>query len=206
MISQIEDYFDKGCGRCPRFDTPDCSTRRWAVGLAQLREICRAAGLKEAVKWGHPCYMWEDRNIAIFGAFRDDFRISFMNASLLKDPQNVLVMRGPHTKTADMICFDNVAGVTLLAATISAYLEEAIGYAKTGLKDTKGVIKVERQPELVDALDADPELAQAFENLTPGRQRSYVLHLASTENPATRIARISKFRDKVLAGKGMNER
>lgn len=206
MISQIEDYFDKGCGRCPRFDTPDCATRHWAVGLAQLREICRAAGLKEAVKWGHPCYMWEDRNIAIFGAFRDDFRISFMNATLLKDPQNVLVKRGPHTKTADMICFDNVAGVAPLAATISAYLEEAIGYAKAGLKDTKGVVEVERQPELVDALDADPELAQAFENLTPGRQRSYVLHLASTENPATRIARISKFRDKVLVGKGMSER
>jgi uncharacterized protein YdeI (YjbR/CyaY-like superfamily) len=206
MISQIEDYFDKGCGRCPRFNTPDCSTQRWAAGLAQLREICRAVGLMEAVKWGHPCYMWGDRNIPIFGAFRDDFRISFMNATLLKDPQKVLVKRGPHTKTADMICFDDVTGVAPLAAIISAYLEEAIGYAKAGLKDAKGVVDVARQPELVDALDADPELAEAFENLTPGRQRGYVLHLAGTQTPATRTARIHKFRDKVFAGKGMSER
>jgi uncharacterized protein YdeI (YjbR/CyaY-like superfamily) len=206
MITEIEDYFTKGCGRCARFDTPDCSTRRWADGLAQLRAICLDAGLNEAVKWGHPCYMWEGRNIAIFGAFREDFRISFMNATLLKDPDKVLVKRGPNTKCSDMICFDKVDGVASLAPVISAYLQEAIGYAKAGLKDEKGVVEVDRQPELIEAMEADREFAEAFESLTRGRQRSYVLHLAGTQNPATRLSCIAKFRDKVMVGKGMSER
>jgi uncharacterized protein YdeI (YjbR/CyaY-like superfamily) len=206
MITEIEDYFTKGCGRCARFDTPDCSTKRWADGLAELRAICLEAGLTEAVKWGHPCYVWEGRNIAIMGAFREDFRLNFMNATLLKDPDKVLVKRGPNTKCADMISFDDVEGVTPLATVITAYLQEAIGYAKAGIKDEKGVVEVDRQPELIDALDGDPEFAEAFEGLTPGRQRSYVLHLAGTGNPVTRVARIAKFRDKVFAGKGMSER
>jgi uncharacterized protein YdeI (YjbR/CyaY-like superfamily) len=99
-----------------------------------------------------------------------------------------------------------VNSVAPLAHVIAAYLEEAIGYAKAGIKDEKGVVEIDRQPELVDAMDADPEFAEAFENLTRGRQRSYALHLAGTQNPATRTARIAKFRDKVLSGKGMSER
>ena len=87
MITDIEDYFSKGCGRCARFATPDCSTRKWAAGLGALRQICLEAGLVETVKWGHPCYMHADRNIALFGAFRGDFRLTFFNAALLNDPE-----------------------------------------------------------------------------------------------------------------------
>ena len=79
MITDAEDFFTKGCGRCARFATPDCSTRQWIRGLNQLRRICRDMGLEEVVKWAHPTYMHAGRNIAIFGAFRGDFRLSFMN-------------------------------------------------------------------------------------------------------------------------------
>ena len=68
MITDIEDYFTRGCGRCERFATPDCSTRQWESGLNALRRICLEAGLAEAVKWGHPCYLHRERNIAIIGA------------------------------------------------------------------------------------------------------------------------------------------
>ena len=84
MITDIEDYFSKGCGRCDRFATPDCSTRQWDRGLRRLRQICLDAGLVETVKWGHPCYMRSGRNIVILGAFRGDFRISFFDAALIQ--------------------------------------------------------------------------------------------------------------------------
>ena len=86
MITRIEDYFARGCGRCARFDTADCDTRHWADGLAELRTLCLGAGLVETVKWGHPCYMHSGRNIAIIGAFRGDFRLSFFEAALLFFP------------------------------------------------------------------------------------------------------------------------
>jgi uncharacterized protein YdeI (YjbR/CyaY-like superfamily) len=206
MITAIEDYFTKGCGRCPRFETPDCSTRRWAAGLVALRRICLEAGLAETVKWGHPCYMWGDRNIALMGAFRDDFRLNFMNASLMTDPDGILEKRGPNTRHPDMVYFTDAAQVVAKEGIITAYLQEAIGYARAGVKPVKETGDIELQPELMDALDSDPEFSEAFMALTPGRQRSYVLHLGSTENSTTRMARIGKFRDKVLAGKGWNER
>jgi uncharacterized protein YdeI (YjbR/CyaY-like superfamily) len=77
MITDIKDYFSKGCGRCDRFATPDCSTQKWNSGLKELRRICLDVGLVEVVKWGHPCYVHGDRNIAIIGAHRAEFRLSF---------------------------------------------------------------------------------------------------------------------------------
>jgi uncharacterized protein YdeI (YjbR/CyaY-like superfamily) len=97
MIEDIEDYFARGCGRCGRFATPDCSTRRWEEGLRGLRRLCREAGLAETVKWGHPCYMHAGRNLAILGAFRGDFRLSFFDAALMRDPEGAA--RTPATPT-----------------------------------------------------------------------------------------------------------
>jgi uncharacterized protein YdeI (YjbR/CyaY-like superfamily) len=206
MISNIEDYFAKGCGRCDRFATPSCSARRWATGLNDLRRICLEADLVETVKWGHPCYMHADRNIAIIGAFRDDFRITFFNASLLRDPEGILEKGGPNTRHRDLIRFTSDAQVAAMKATVRAYLQEAMEYASAGVKPAKERSEIDLPDELVEALDADPELAEAFHDLTPGRQRSYVINLSSAKAPATRIARIAKFRDKIIAGMGANER
>lgn len=206
MITVINDYFEKGCGRCERFDTADCSTRLWRPGLAQLRRICLDAALEETVKWGHPCYMHAGRNIAVIGAFRGDFRLSFFNAALLKDPHGLLEKQGPNTRHADMLRFDEAARVLELEPVIREYLDEAAQYAEAGIQPPKEVRQIELPDELSEALEADPELAEAFEALTPGRQRSYVINLNNAKKSATRISRIAKFRGKIIAGKGATER
>lgn len=206
MITDVEDYFAKGCGRCDRFATPDCSIHRWDSGLAALRRLCRTAGLVETVKWGHPCYMHAGRNIAILGALRGDFRLSFFNAALLGDPAGVLERQGPNTRHPDMIRFADAGQVTALAPVITAYLAEVMGHADAGRLPPKTAPDRDLPAELSGALDADPDLAEAFYRLTPGRQRSYVIALASARTEATRHARIARFRSPILAGKGAAER
>ncbi|WP_347311326.1 YdeI/OmpD-associated family protein [Defluviimonas sp. SAOS-178_SWC] len=206
MITEIEDFFTKGCGRCARFATPDCSTRTWSVGLGKLRGICRAAGLVETVKWGHPCYMHAGRNIAIIGALRGDFRLTFFNAALMTDPAGVLERQGPNTRHPDMIRFRDNDRVAAIEPTLAAYLKEAMGYAEAGLLPAKDTAAPTLPEELVEALDADPELAEAFHRLTPGRQKSYVINLSSAARRDTRLARIEKFRGHILSGKGATER
>lgn len=206
MITEIEDYFAKGCGRCERFATPDCSTRRWAHGLAELRRICVDEGLVETVKWGHPCYMHAGRNIAVMGAFRGDFRLSFFDAALMKDPEAVLEKQGPNTRHADMIRFVDNDEVVEKEPIIRSYLQEAKGYAEAGIKPPKEEYDIEVPEELIEAIETDPELGEAFHGLTPGRQRSYLINLNGAKKPETRVSRIAAFRDKIIAGKGATER
>ena len=206
MITDVNDYFSKGCGRCSRFDSAECAARMWQAGLGDLRRILTDVGLVETAKWGHPCYMHAGRNIVIIGAFRENFRLSFFNAALMKDPQGILEKQGAHAQNPDMIRFTADDQVTSHEATIRAYVTEAMGYAEAGIKAPKVERVVEMPDELIDALDADPELAEAFHALTPGRQKSYAFNLNSAKKPETRIARIAKFRDHIIAGKGALER
>lgn len=206
MITDPEDFFTRGCGRCDRFATPDCSTRPWLEGLRALRAICRDMGLEETAKWGHPCYMHAGRNIALIGAFRGDFRFTFMNAALLKDPDGVLEPAGPNAARPSMIRFTENAQVAQREPIIRSYLAEAMAYAEQGIAPPKEERAIELPGELVEALDADPELAEAFHALTPGRQRSYAINLNSAKKSETRVARIARFRDHIIAGKGAMER
>ncbi|PVA08306.1 YdeI/OmpD-associated family protein [Thalassorhabdomicrobium marinisediminis] len=206
MITDIEDYFSKGCGRCKRFDTPACSVAKWHDGVIVLRRICLDAGLSEHVKWGHPVYMHAGHNIAMIGAFQNDFRFTYMNASLLKDPEGILEAPGPNTKTRSMVRFSDCRTVEAMAPVLAAYLEEAKEYADKGLKPPKTVKDHNVPDELTDALDADPELADAFAALTPGRKRGYYMHIGSAKQSVTRARRIEKLRPQIFAGKGFNER
>ncbi len=205
MITDIEDYFTKGCGRCARFATADCSTRPWHPGLAALRAICRDMGLSEFVKWAHPCYMHAGRNVVLVGALRGDFRLSFFDAALLRDPDGLLERQGPNTQHPDMIRFTANEQVAEREPVIRAYLREAMQHAERGVKPPKQEVALDLPDELVTAMDGDPDLAEAFHALTPGRQRSYVIHLGSAKGSATRMARIAKARGRILAGKGANE-
>ena len=206
MIANIEDYFAKGCGPCTRFATPQCSTKRWAAGLAVLRRICREAGLSETVKWGHPCYTHNGRNIAIIGAFRGDFRLSFFDAALMRDGESVLEKQGPNSRHRGTIRFVENEQVSPMERVLQSYLKEAKGYAEAGIKPKKEEADLEFPQELEEALNSDPELAEAFFSLTPGRQKSYVINLNSAKASATRMARIARFREKILCGKGATER
>ena len=206
MITDIEDFFTKGCGRCARFDTPDCSTKFWAAGLADLRRIALAAGLTETVKWAHPCYKHAGRNIAVIGALRGDFRLNFVNAALLSDPAGVLERQGPNTRHPSMIRFTATAQPAQMEPVLRADLVEAMDHAKAGRLPPKAPAEVDLPGDLIAALDADPTLAKAFHALTPGRQRSYVILLSSATTAATRHARIAASRPRILAGKGAQER
>lgn len=206
MITDPDDFFTLGCGRCERFATPDCSTRPWIDGLNALRRICLDAGLEETVKWAHPCYMHAGRNIAIFGAFRGDFRLSFLNPGLLFDREGVLEPQGPNSQTPGMIRFTAVEQVAEKAPVIRAYLRQLMDHAEAGTKPPRIEREIDTPDELIEALDADPELAEAFHALTPGRRKSYLFALNQAKQSATRVARIEKFRDRIIAGKGALER
>lgn len=206
MITAIEDYFAKGCGRCDRFATPDCATRLWADALAALRRLCLEQGLAETVKWAHPCYMHAGRNVVLIGALRDGVRLSFFDAALMTDPARLLEKQGPNTRHPDVVRFASAAEVAAREPALRAYLAEAKGYAEAGVRPARATPDVDLPPELTAALAADPVLADAFARLTPGRRRSYVIRLSSAKTEATRAARVAGFRDGILAGKGAMER
>jgi len=206
MITDPAEFFTKGCGRCDRFATPECTTRRWLPGIERLRTLCLQAGLTEVAKWGHPCYMHGERNIAMIATLIGDFRLHFFEPGLMNDPAGVLVPNGPNARRPSIMRFTANEQVAELEPVIRAYLAEAIGYADQGLHQPKDEIEIELPDELGEALDADPELAEAFHALTPGRQRSYVFAINGAKQAATRFARIAKYRDRILAGKGALER
>ena len=206
MITDPDDFFIKGCGRCDRFATTACSTRLWIDGLNDLRRICLDLGLEETVKWAHPCYLHAGRNIALVLAFRGDFRLSFMNPGLLKDTEGVLEPNGPNSQTPSIIRFTAARTVGEMEPVIRAYLRQLMDHAEAGTKPPKVEREIDTPDELIDALDADPDLAEAFWALTPGRQRSYLFALNQAKQSATRTARIEKFRGRIIAGKGALER
>ncbi|MCW1934409.1 YdeI/OmpD-associated family protein [Pararhodobacter zhoushanensis] len=206
MITDVEDFFTKGCGRCARFDTPECSVQLWRGGLTALRRICLDAGLQEVVKWAHPTYMHAGRNIALFGAFRGDFRLSFLNPGLLNDTEGVLEPAGPNSQTPGVMRFTDAGQVAQSEPVIRAYLRQLRDHAEAGTKPPKVTREIDMPDELTEALDADPALAEAFAALTPGRQKSYAFALNQAKQAATRRARIEKFRPHILAGKGATER
>ncbi len=206
MITEVEEYFQNGCGRCERFATVNCSARRWQTGLTALRQICLDCGLIETVKWGQPCYQHAGRNIALMGALRDDFRISFFDAVLLNDPQGILEKPGPNTQYACLIRFTDDLQVRQMQPGISDFLSQAKANAEAGTRPARTSPELELPVELTEAFLADAVLAAAFAALTPGRQRSYVINLSAAKKTETRVARISRFRAGILAGKGLHER
>ncbi len=205
MIETIGEYLNKGCGRCARFDSPTCSALIWGETIRALRDLCLAQGLEETVKWGQPCYTYAGRNIALIGALRNDVRLSFFSASLMKDPHGVLEKQGPNSQSANVMRFTGVADVGARAEILAGYLREAMDYAAEGKRPARRTVEFQLPEELVDALDADAEMADAFHALTRGRQRSYVINLEGAKKRETRVARIAKFRPKIIAGKGANE-
>jgi uncharacterized protein YdeI (YjbR/CyaY-like superfamily) len=205
MITQIDDYFAKGCGRCARFATADCSVQHWHAGVLALRDLCLGQGLVEVVKWGHPVYMHAGRNLAIIGAFRGDFRLTFMHAALLADPDGMLERQGPNTPQPDAMRFTDAAQVAAKSPAITGFLQQAMGFAAAGIKPAKVVGDLALPDELLSALDDDPLLAEAWAALTPGRQKSHVLQIAGAKAAATRVARVARLAPRILAGKGANE-
>lgn len=206
MITEAGTFFTDGCGRCPRFATDACSARLWSAGVARLRQMCLEAGLEESLRWGHPCYRHNGRNLALIGAFQGDFRLTFPDASVLVDDAGLLEPAGPNSPTATTIRFTSTEDLTHHAASLAALLAQARARAEAGERPApRPAAEVDLPELLLSALEDDPDLAEAFHALTPGRQRSYVIALSSAKTDATRAARIARFGDRILAGKGANE-
>lgn len=179
----------------------------WREEMAALRQVLLAAGLDEAVKWGKPCYSAAGGNVAIIQPFKTCLALMFFKGALLRDPQGVLRVQGANSQAAKRLEFTSVAEVEAAAPVARAYIAEAVALEKAGAKvDFAAKRALELPDELVNALDADPALAAAWAALTPGRQRAYVLHIAGAKQAATRAARIDRHRERILAGKGLNDR
>ena len=156
------------------------------------------------IKWNKPCYAHDGDNIAIIQRFNDFLSLMFFKGALMNDPEGLLRSQGENTRSALRLEFSSVGEVAGMKAVIQALVAEAIRVEKAGLK-VEQAEPPEYPEELIAAMEQDPELHEAFEELTPGRQRSYLLHLSAAKQSATRVNRIAKARDKILSGKGFNE-
>lgn len=205
MITDPAEYFTKGCGRCTRFDTPECSALLWSPVLAALRALCLGAGLTEDIRWGIPAYRHAGRNLALIGAFRDNAILTFPDAALLDDPGGLLKPAGPTSQGNSTIRFTALDQVAALAGPIRALLAAARQAAAEGRVPPRLPTIVDLPEDLSAALASDPALDAAFAALTPGRQRSYIVALSTARTQATRDRRIAAFRPRILAGKGATE-
>ncbi|MBI1319283.1 MAG: hypothetical protein GC168_10115 [Candidatus Hydrogenedens sp.] len=205
--TKVDAFFELGCGRCPLGPTPECKTKQWLPELKALRALLLESELVETVKWGSPCYTLDNRNVVMLGAFRDYCVISFLKGVLLKDTKRILVAPGENSQSARVVRFTSAKDVAALAPVLRAYVAEAAALERSGAKVAfKAPDEHDVPAELQARLAKDPELKAAFEALTPGRQRGYLIHIAGAKQAATRESRIDKCRPMILAGKGMHDR
>lgn len=191
--------------RTPEVDAFVSRAGRWQGEIRKLREILLGCGLDEALKWGKPCFMLEGRNVAIIQPFKQHCALMFFKGVLLADTHGLLRSQGANTQSAMRLEFTGEAEIK--KAAVRSYIEQAIAVERAGLQvDLEARPELELPEELERALAGDPELARAFDALTPGRQRGYVLHFAGAKQSRTRTARIEKCVDRILAGKGLNDR
>ena len=179
---------------------------QWQEELIQLREIALSTQLTEMIKWGVPCYVFQESNVVLLGAFKAFCSISFFKGSLMGDPNGVLLKPGENSQIARMIKFTHLDQIRELEPVIRAYIFEAIEIEKTGVKPiVDKSAELAFPEELLQILDQDAAFKAAFTALTPGRQRGYNLFFTAAKQPATRITRIEKYRQQILDGKGIND-
>ena len=205
MTTNIETYFTDGCGRCPLGGTPGCKVHTWASELKFLRKIANECGLTEEVKWGVPCYTFDGANVVTVAAFKEYCALSFFKGSLLQDAEKLLEKPGENSQATRLIKFTDAEFIRKMEASLKAYIFEAIQVEKDGLTVT---FKKETEPipvELQEKLDQDSALKNAWEALTNGRKRSYIIHISQAKQAATRLSRAEKCIPKIFQGKGFLE-
>ena len=190
----------------PKVDFYFNKADKWQQAIEQLRLIVLDSGLKEELKWGCPCYQLNDSNIVLIHIFKDYCALLFFKGALLKDPQTILVQQTKNVQATRQIRFTNVIEALELAPAIKAYIKDAIEVEKAGLKVAfKAPTEFEMAEEFKDKLETMPALKKAFEALTPGRQRAYLLHFSAPKLSKTKLDRVEKCIPQILKGKGLNE-
>lgn len=178
---------------------------QWPHEIQALRPLLLAAGLDEEIMWGKPCYAHDGANIAIVQEFTDKLALMFFKGILLDDPEGVLEEVGPNSHAARRMTFTSVQDVETHADVVTAYVQEAIAAEEAGTEVPPRPDE-ELPEELAERLAQDPELAAAFDELTPGRQRGYNLHVSEAKQSSTRKRRVEKVVPRILEGKGLHDR
>jgi uncharacterized protein YdeI (YjbR/CyaY-like superfamily) len=180
--------------------------KQWEAEIAVMRRVLGGFEMKEECKWGKPTYTVDGKNIVIIQGFKEYFALGFFQGALLKDPKKMLVQLG-QVQAGRVMKFTSVKEITAKAATIKAYVREAIAVEKAGLRmEPKKTSDFPVPPELTERFRRDARFKRAFEALTPGRQRGYLYHFAGAKQSATRVARIEKATAAIFEGRGFLER
>jgi uncharacterized protein YdeI (YjbR/CyaY-like superfamily) len=191
----------------PKVDVFLSKAQQWREEFKKLRMIILDCGLTEELKWGVPCYTFEKSNIVLIHGFKEYCAILFVKGALLKDAEGILVTQTENAQAARQIRFTSVREIVEMEPVLKAYVHEAIEVEKAGLKvDFKKTSEYTIPEEFQRKLDEIPALKAAFEALTPGRQRAYILYFSQPKQSKTRLSRVERYMPRILDGKGLNDR
>ncbi|SDG50550.1 MULTISPECIES: YdeI family protein [unclassified Duganella] len=178
----------------------------WETEFAALRAIISSCGLEETVKWGQPCFTLDGRNVVLIHGFKEYCAMLFFKGAIMKDPKNILIQQTENVQAARQIRFTSIDDIKRQEKTLKAYVKDAIALEQSGAKvELKKTAEFSFPEELERKMDEVPALRAAFEQLTPGRQRAYLLHFSSAKQAKTRESRIEKCVQRILDGKGMDD-
>ncbi len=190
----------------PKLDFFFTKDKKWQPEFEQLRSIVLDCGLEEELKWGQPCYVFQKSNIVLMHGFKEYCALLFFKGALLKDPKKILIQQTENVQAARQVRFTTVKEIVKLEKVLKTYIYEAIEVEKAGLKvPMKKTAAFPMPDEFKAALKKNGKLKKAFEALTPGRQRAYLLHFSQPKQASTKISRIEKSTPAILAGKGLND-
>src|SRR4051812_21323567 len=193
-------------GMNPRVDFFFSKAEKWQEEFEKLRMIILDCQLTEELKWGVPCYRFQERNIVLMHGFKEYCALLFFKGALLNDADGILFQQTENVQAGRQVRFTNVREIVELENVLKAYIYEAIEVEKAGLKvKFKKTTKFEIPEELQNKLSEIPALKTAFEALTPGRQRAYILYFSAPKQSKTRESRIEKYIQQILDGKGLND-
>jgi len=190
----------------PKVDAVLNKEKKWQEEMKALRTIVLDCGLSEELKWGQPCYTFQEANIVLIHGFKEYCALLFFKGVLLKDVKKLLLQQTENVQAARQIRFSSIRDIAKVKATLKAYIKEAIAVEKAGLKvERKKTSEFNVPEEFKKAVDKNKKLKAAFDALTPGRQRAYLLYFAAAKHAATRESRITKCTPDILSGKGLND-
>lgn len=179
---------------------------KWKYAYSALRDILLATELTEELKWGVPCYTLNGANVVLIHGFKDYCALLFHKGALLKDEKKILIQQTANVQAARQLRFTSVEEIAKQRKQIAAFIKEAIKIEQAGLKvEMKKTSEFNMPEEFKNAVKEMPGLKKAFTALTPGRQRGYLLYFSSAKQSATRQARVEKYIDKILKGKGLED-
>ena len=180
--------------------------KKWREEFEKFRLVCLDCGLTEELKWGKPCYRYQGSNIVLIHGFKEYCALLFFKGALLKDPSGILIQQTENVQAARQIRFTDVQEIVEMEPILKSYIKEAIELEKAGAKvNFKKAAEFTVPEEFKNRLAETPALKTAFQALTPGRQRAYLLYFAAPKRSKTRQSRVEKYRKQILNGKGLDD-